>query len=157
MCASRGFLRLTREWWLAKMCHTCGACRKLKGQNSWITTRQKVQFSYYVIWRLELVTHLSRELLTNAPYFAKKWFFTFLFIPYYKYPLYPRNVENFQREFWEINPREQQYWFIHNLIPLILQIFLLSASPLSYPWEDLKPNPCLTTFRTVRRLLEFGK
>ena len=25
----------------------------------------------------------------------------------YKYPLYPRNVESFQREFWEKNPREK--------------------------------------------------
>ena len=37
------------------------------------------------------------------------------------YPLYPRNVESFQREFWERNPREKQDWLIHNLHLLILQ------------------------------------
>ena len=45
----------------------------------------------------------------------------------------------------------------HNLIHLILEILLLSLSPLSYPWEDLKSNPYLTIFITVRRFLVFGK
>ena len=54
-------------------------------------------------------------------------------------------------------PREKQDWFIHNLIHLILQIPLLSPSPLSYLWEDYKPNPYLTKFRIVRRFLVFGK
>ena len=70
--------------------------------------------------------------------------------------LYPWNVESFQREFWEINPRKQQDWFIYNLILLILQIPLLPPSPLSYPWEDLKSNSYLITFRAMRRLLVFG-
>ena len=46
----------------------------------------------------------------------------------YKYPLYPRNVESFQREYWERNPREKQDWLIHNLYIETLQIPLLSLS-----------------------------
>ena len=61
------------------------------------------------------------------------------------------------REFWERNHREKQDWLIHNLIHLILQIPLLSPSPLSYPWEDHKPNPYLTKFKVVRRFLVFRK
>ena len=67
-------------------CHTCGACKKLKGHDSWITTGQKVHFGHYVSWQLELMTHPNRESLAKAPCFAEKWFFTFLLIPYYKYP-----------------------------------------------------------------------
>ena len=55
----------------------------------------------------------------------------------YKYPLYPRNVKRFQREFWEKNPREKQDWLIHNLHIETLQISLLSHSPLLHPWEIL--------------------
>ena len=33
----------TRDWPPAKIKHMCGACRKLKGQDSWITIGQKVQ------------------------------------------------------------------------------------------------------------------
>ena len=41
--------------------------------------------------------------------------FHILFLPQYKYPLYPQKKESFQREFWERNPRVKQDWFIHNL------------------------------------------
>ena len=61
-----------------------------------------------------------------------------LHIPFslqYKYPLYPQNVESFQREYWERNPREKQDWLIHNLYIKSLQIPLLSSSPLLHPWE----------------------
>ena len=51
----------------------------------------------------------------------------------YKYPLYPRNVESFQREYWERNPKEKQDWLIHNLHIETLQIPLLSSSPLLHP------------------------
>ena len=89
---SRAFLRLelvtdsrvaTRQ-----KCRTCEACRKLKGQYSWITTGQKVQSSHSISWQLELATHLSRESLAKAPCFAKKCLFTFLLIPYCEYPKY---------------------------------------------------------------------
>ena len=53
----------------------------------------------------------------------------------YKYPLYPWNVESFQREYWERNSKEKQDWLIHNLHIETLQIPLLSSSPLLHPWE----------------------
>ena len=51
-------------------CHTCEACRKLKGQDSWITTGQKIQSDHSIIWRLKLATHPSRESLAKAPCFV---------------------------------------------------------------------------------------
>ena len=47
----------------------CEACKKLKGQDSWITIGQKVLSSHSVIWRLELATHPSCESLAKAPFF----------------------------------------------------------------------------------------
>ena len=58
----------------------------------------------------------------------------------YKYPLYPRNIESFQREYWERNPREKQDWLIHNLHKEALQIPLLSPSLLLHPWENRYQN-----------------
>ena len=81
--------------------------------------------------RLSLVTRSSRQ----TTLFGKNWLFTFLSHPTIYKPLYPRNVESFQRDFWERNPREKQDWFIHNLHIETLQILLLSFSPLLYPWE----------------------
>ena len=69
--------------------------------------------------------------------FEKNWLFTFLSHPTIYRPLYPRNIESFQREFWERNPREKQDWLIHNLHIKTLQIPLLSSSPLLHPWEVL--------------------
>ena len=89
------------------MCHTCEACRKLKGQHSWITTGQKLQTGLLVIWQLELMTHPSHKWLASAPYFAEKWLFIFLLIPYYKYPytykMYRDFREKFERETLENN------------------------------------------------------
>ena len=67
--------------------------------------------------------------------FGKNWLFTFLSHPTIYRPLYPRNVDSFQRDFWERNPREKQDWFIHNLHIETLQISLLSSSSLLNPWE----------------------
>ena len=53
-------------------CHTCGACRKLKGHDNRIITGQKVQFGLSISWQLELVTHHNRESLAKAPCFAEK-------------------------------------------------------------------------------------
>ena len=61
-----------------------------------------------------------------------------LHIPFslhYKWPLYPRNVERFRREYWEINLREKHDWLIHNLHIEPLQIPRLSSSPLLNSWE----------------------
>ena len=93
-----------------------------------------------VISWLKLTTHATREIESleclimqknDLSHFSR----TLLFIS-----LYPWNVERFQREFWERNPRENQDWLIHNLRHLILQIPLLSPSPLTYPWEVHLPK-----------------
>ena len=93
--------------------------------------------------------------------FGKKWLFAFLsHLTIYR-PLYPQNVESFQREFWERNPREKQDWFIHNLHIETLQIPLLSSSPLLHHWEVhyqnlISPYPylwegCLVIWEAVKK------
>ena len=68
MCIWR-FLATRSRKWLATgnstKCHTCEACRKLKGHDSWSTTGQKVQSGQTVISRLKLVTYPTRE--TESP------------------------------------------------------------------------------------------
>ena len=81
--------------------------------------------------RLSPVAWPSRQ----TTLFGKNWLFAFLSHFTIYRPLYPWNVECFQREFWERNPREKQDWFIHNLHIKTLQIPLFSSSPLSNPWE----------------------
>ena len=81
--------------------------------------------------RLSPVVRSSRQ----TTLFGKNWFFTFLSHPTIYRPLYPRNVESFQRNFWERNPKKKQDWFIHNLHIETLQTPLLSSSPLLNPWE----------------------
>ena len=95
--------------------HTCEVCGELKGHASYCTTGQKSQAGQAVISRLELVTQPSCEakLLDHSVW--EKLTFHIPSHPTIYRPLYPRNVENFQREFWERNPREKQDWFIHNL------------------------------------------
>ena len=120
--------------------HTCQACQKLKRHASWSTAGQKVQTDCSVTSRLELATQSSRESKLPANSVLKNLTLHIPFSPQYKYPLYPRNVESFQREFWERNPREKQDWLIHNLHIETLQIPLFSSSPLLHPWEVYYQN-----------------
>ena len=115
--------------------HTCQACQKLKHHASWSTIGQKVQTDRSVTSRLELTTQSSHESKLLANSVLKNLTLCIAFSPQYKYPLYPRNVESFRREYWERNPREKQDWLIHNLHIETLQIPLLSFSPLLHPWE----------------------
>ena len=115
--------------------HMCQTCQKMKRHASWSTTGQKVQTDHSVTSRLELATQSSRESKPPANYVLKSLTLHIPFPPQYKYPLYPRNVESFQREYWERNPREKQDWLIHNLHIETFQIPLLSSSPLLHPWE----------------------
>ena len=132
----QGLTTRFRKWLTAtshQMMNTCQACQKLKHHVSWSTTRQKVQTDRSVISRLELVTQSSRESKSPASSILKNLTLRIPFSLQYKYPLYPRNVESFQREYWERNPREKQDWLIHNLHIETLQIPLLSSSPLLHP------------------------
>ena len=56
-----GFSRLDFAIDNSPKCHTCEACRKLKGHDSWNTTGQKIQSSLTVISRLKLATCPIRE------------------------------------------------------------------------------------------------
>ena len=85
--------------------------------------------------RLELATQPSREAKSPDHLFWEKLTFHIPSHPTIYRPLYPRNVESFQRNFWERNPKKKQDWFIHNLHIETLQTLLLSSSPLLNPWE----------------------
>ena len=81
--------------------------------------------------RLSPITNLSRQ----TTLFGKNWLFHIPSRPTIYRPLYPRNIESFQKEFWERNSREKQDWFINNLHIKTLQIPLLSSSLLLNPWK----------------------
>ena len=149
--------------WLAscQKLHTCQACQKLKRHTRWSTSGQKVQTDRSVTSRLELATQSSHESKPLASFVLKNLTLHIPFLPQYKYPLYLQNVESFQREYWERNPREKQDWLIHNLHIETLQICLLSSSPLLNPWEVHYQNlfspylylweSCLVLWEAVKR------
>ena len=112
---------------------------------------QKVWTSHSISLRLELATQSSCEAKSPIHYVLEKLTLRIPFSPQYKYLLYPRNVESFQREFWERNRREKQDWLIHNLYIVTLQIPQLSSSPLLHPWEVHYPNPFIIIPISVRR------
>ena len=111
--------------------HMCEACWGAEESCQLLHYRQKSQAGQAVSSWLSLVTRPSRQ----TTLFGKHWLFAFLSHPIIYRPLYSWNIESFQREFWERNPREKQDWFIHNLHMETLQIPLLSSSPLLHPWE----------------------
>ena len=82
--------------------HTCKACRKLKGHDSWSTIKQKGQSGQLVISRLKLATCLSHEWVARTPYFAEKWLFIFL-----TYPTINTRIPTKCREFPERILREK--------------------------------------------------
>ena len=133
----QGCRDLRLDSWLAscQSRHTCGACGELKSHASCCTTGQKSQTVEAVSSRLELATQASCKAKPPDHPVWEKLTFNILSYPTIYRPLYPQNVESFQREFWERNPREKQDWFIHNLHIETLQIPLLSSSPLLNPWE----------------------
>ena len=139
LCTQQGtrnwILRHARDLQVAKGCTRVKHVEKLNSHASWSTTGQKVLSGHSVSLQLGLMTQSSRK--AKSPIHSV-WKKLTLRIPYthqYKYPLYPQNIESFQREFWERNPREKQDWLIHNLHPLILQIPLFSRFLLLHPWE----------------------
>ena len=117
-----------------QMLNTSQACQKLKRHASWSTTGQKVQTGRLVTSQLKLATQLSHESKPPISSVLKNLTLHIPFSLQYKYPLYPRNVESFQREYWERNSREKQDWLIHIRHIETLQIPLLSPFPLLHPW-----------------------
>ena len=108
---------------------------ELKSHASCYTIGQKSEAGQAISSQLELATQPSHEAKPPDHPVWKKLIFHIPSHPTIYRLLYPRNVESFQREFWEKNPREKQDWFIHNLHIETLQIPILSSSPLSNPWE----------------------
>ena len=121
----------TRNWNLRlashQMMHTSEACRKdeqLCQLERYRTKSPIWQFFLLAAWTKSPASYVLKNLTLRIPFSLQ-----------YKYPLYPRNVESFQREYWERNPRENQDWLIHNLYIETFQIPLLLSSPLLYHWE----------------------
>ena len=137
--------------------HTCQAWQKLKRHASWSTTGQKVQTGHSVTSWLELVTQSSLLSKPLARSVLKNLTLHIPLSPQYKYPLYPRNVESFQREYWKRNLREKQDWLIHNLHIETLQISLLLSFPLLHPWEVHYQNLFLSYPHLWEGLLVLGK
>ena len=126
---------VTRDWQAAKVSTRVKHTGKLKSHASCCTTGQKSQTCQALSSRLELATQPSCKAKSPNHLVWEKLTFHIPSHPNIYRPLYPRNVESFQREFWERNPREKQDWFIHNLHIETFQIPLLSSSPLLNPWE----------------------
>ena len=105
----------TRSWisWVAcglqaaRRCTRVKHAEKLNCHASCSTIGQKVQTGHSVSSWLGLVTQSSREAKSPVHYVMEKLTLCIPFSLQYKYPLYPWNIENFQREFWERNPREK--------------------------------------------------
>ena len=91
--------RVTRDWQAAKVGTRVKHAGKLKSHASYCITGQKSQAGQTVSSRLELATQPSREAKSPDHLIWEKLTFH---IPshstIYK-PLYPQNVESFQREF----------------------------------------------------------
>ena len=87
--------------------HTCQAYQKLKRHVSWSNTRQKVETGHSVTLWLELATQSSRESKPPANSILKNLTLHIPFSPQYKYPLYPRNIESFQRDFFKEKPQRK--------------------------------------------------
>ena len=143
MCTEAGtydwISRVARDWQAAKWCTRVKHAEKLNCHASYSITRQKVQTSHLVSLWLGLVTQSSREAKSPASSILKNWLYAFLshstINTSYTHEILKASKENFEREFWERNPREKQDWLIHNLYIVTLQIPQLSPSPLLHHWE----------------------
>ena len=87
--------------------HTYEACRGAKESRQLEHYMTKFQSSQTVSSRLKLTTQLSREVKSPDHSVWEKLTFRIPNTHQYKYPLYPRIVDSFQREFSERNPREK--------------------------------------------------
>ena len=90
----------------AKSCTLANHAEKLKRHANWSITGQKVQTGHSVSSWLELSAQSSRETKPPASSVLEKLTLRIPNTHKYKYPTYPRNIESFQREYWERNPRE---------------------------------------------------
>ena len=134
-CAIQGsFVTGSRDWFATGKWpewHTCEACR-----GSWrVMLARALQDKTSTLARQlahdpnSRLVPVARSCRQNA-LFGCNWLFAFLIHPTIN-TLIPMKC----RELPERNHREKQDWLIQNLRLLILQIPLLSSSPLTYPRE----------------------
>ena len=106
-CSSLCKVAGTRDWnsWVAcgwqaaRLCTQVKHAKKMNSHANWSIIRQKVQSGNSVCSQLELATQSSREAKSPANSVLKNLTLCIPFSLQYKYPLYPRNVESFQREY----------------------------------------------------------
>ena len=139
VCAKKQGLAAGFRGWLATASHQIEAHMRsmleAKASCQLFTTGQKSQAGQTVCSRLELATQPNRKVKSPE---HPVWQNMTLHIPSHPtiyIPLYPRFKESFQREFWEINPRENKIDSFTIFTWETLQIPLLSSSPLSNSWE----------------------
>ena len=101
-------LRVAYGLQAARRCTWVKHAEKLNRHASYSTTGQKVQTGHLVSLWLGLTTQLSRKAKLPVHFVMEKLTLRIPFLPQYKYPLYLRNMESFQWEFWERNPRKKQ-------------------------------------------------
>ena len=121
---TRGWIsRVARGLQAARRCTLAKHTEKLNRHAncaSYSTIGQKVQSGHSVGSQLGLATQSSHKAKSLVHSITEKLTLRIPFSLQYKYPLYPRNIESFQREFWERKPREKQDWLIHNLYIMTL-------------------------------------
>ena len=128
------FVKSSRDSWLElagglrlasrQMMHTSETCGKDEQSRQLKHYRTKIP-----VWQFCLLTSWTRDSVKSRGQVASQLFVLknlTLRIPLslqYKYPSYPWNIESFEREYWERNPREKQDSLIHNLH--ILERFII--------------------------------
>ena len=142
--------QVARSLQAARSCTRAKHAEKLKCHANWSTIGKKFQTGHLVSSRLELTARSSRKAKPPANSILEKLTLRIPNTHKYKYPSYPRNIESFQREYWEKNPREKQDWLIHNLHIETFQ-FLYSHSLHCYIIERFVTKTFLTIPTSVRR------
>ena len=101
VCILQGLATGSHDWLvIGKSFSTCVKhAEELKSHASYCTTRKKSQVGQAVSSRLELATQSNREAKSPDHYVWEKLTFCIPNTHKYKYPLYPRIVESFWREF----------------------------------------------------------
>ena len=105
---TRGWIsRVAHGLQAARRCTRVKHAKKLNRHANYSITRQKVQTGHLVSSQLGLATQSSREAKLPVHSVMEKLTLCIPFSLKYKYLLYPQNIENFQRKFWERNPKEK--------------------------------------------------
>ena len=124
-CAvKQGLVTRTRSWQTAKWCIRVKHAEMMNSHASWSTTGQKSSLA--ILFACGLNSQLSQVTRPSCQptLFWKNLALRIPFSLQYKYPLHSQNVESFQREFCERNPREKQDWLVQFLRGTLPKHFL---------------------------------